>query len=178
MREHVLAHIPGQFAFAEKDFPGIFLFQQLRLFLAMRAHDGLDARVDGPGDLDHPADVQSVRRGDDQHARALDMRLDQHHGLGGIAGYRRNPFLARRFDDLAIFLSEHERDPMRRELIADAPPNAAITDENDMAGESLQVDRHGQRRERIVGASRKVGRVSTWRESMLAEARWRERPAG
>src|SRR5919106_1985905 len=119
--EDMLDHAAGELVLAEKDFPDVFFFEQRRFFFAMGAYDGLDARVDGAGDFDHAAHVQRIRRGDHQHARPLDMRLDQYIGIGSVPETAGMP-LWRSFSTISRFSSATTKEmplavsasPMRR----------------------------------------------------------------
>ena len=126
--QDVKDHAAGELVLAEKNRSGIFLFQQRGLFLAVRAHDDLDSGVDRARGLDHAADVERVRRGNHQHARAMDMRLDQNGGVGGVAGDGRDVVGAQLLDDLAIFLGDDKGYALRNSSFADAPAHSAVAD--------------------------------------------------
>ena len=59
---------------------------------------------------------------------------------------------AQLFDDLAIFFGDHKRDALRGQRLADAPTDAPITDQHDLAGKTVEIDSHRQRGQGIVGA--------------------------
>ena len=106
--QNMLDHAAGELVLAEENLAGFFLLEQCRFFFAVRAHDGLDARIDGARDLDHAAHVEGVRRGDHQHARAVNVGLNQHIGIGSVAGDGRNAALAELLDDFAILFGDDE----------------------------------------------------------------------
>ena len=82
----MLDDVAGELVLAEKYFAGVFFFEQRDLLFAVRAHDRFDARVDGARDLDHAPDIERIGGRDHQHARAVDMGLNQYVGIGSVAG--------------------------------------------------------------------------------------------
>src|ERR1044071_8438309 len=118
--DHVLDHAAGELMLAEENLADVFFFEELSFFLAVRARDDADPGVDRARDFDHATDLERVRCRDDQQARAMDVRMDQHGWLRSIAGNRRDVARAQLFDDLAIFLGDDERDALRGPCFADA----------------------------------------------------------
>src|SRR6476659_7507618 len=111
--QDVLDHAAGQLVLTEKNPASVFLFQQRGLFFAVRAHDDLDSGVHRARGFDHAPNIEHVWYGDYEQPRAMDMRLDQNGGIGGVAGNSRNVACAQLLDDLAIFLGNDERDALR-----------------------------------------------------------------
>src|SRR6516162_7875817 len=126
-------HGEGELVLTQEYFPGIFLFEKHRLFLAVRAHHRLDARVHRARDLNHAAHVKRVRGGDHQHARPLDMRLNEDGGLGSIARDGRYAAVAPLLDDLTILLGHYERYALISQRFTDAPADAAIAHQDNLS---------------------------------------------
>src|SRR6266542_2471254 len=61
-------------------------------------------------------------------ARALDMRLDEHGRVGGVAGDRRYVFCAQFLNDLAILLGHDKGYTLRGQSFSDAPAHSAVAD--------------------------------------------------
>ncbi len=98
--EHVAGHREGKLVLAQEHFSGACPFEERGLFLGVSARDDLDAGIDPARDSDHAARLRRVRRGDHQHARFMNMRLDEDPGFGGIAEHRRH-VLARSFSTIS-----------------------------------------------------------------------------
>src|SRR5215813_4139415 len=148
--EHMLDHTAGELVLAQEHFAGIFFLEEHRLFLTVRAHHGLDARVDRTCDFDHTPHIQGVRNGDHQHTRSVDMRLNENGWLGSVAGDGGHAALAQSFDDLTILLGNHKGYALGGQCFTDAPADAAVTYQHDLAAQTIQVHRHRQHRKRIV----------------------------
>ena len=147
----MLDHAAGELLLAEENSAGSFFLEQCCFFFTVRAHDGLDARIDGARDLDHAAHVQGVRRGDHQHPRAVSVGLNQRIGIGSVAGDGGNAALAELLDDFAVLFGDDEGYASGGERFADASADAAVSDQHDVAGESCQLDGRRQYGQRIVG---------------------------
>ena len=157
--QDVLDHVAGELVLAEKNCSGIFLLQQRGLFLAVCAHDDFNSGIDRARGFNHAPHVKCVRRGNHQHARALDMRLDEHGRVGGVAGDRRYVFCAQFLNDLAILLGHDKGYTLRGQSFPDAPAHSAVADQDNLPGKPLEIDGHRQRRERIVGTLQRLSQL-------------------
>jgi hypothetical protein len=92
--EHVARRSNGELVLAHKHFPRNFLFEEHCFFFAMGAHNNFDAGIDRARDPGHAARLSAVRRGDHQHARFVDVRLDEDAGFRGIAEHCRHVLFA------------------------------------------------------------------------------------
>ena len=128
-----MTHALSKLGFSKEDFPNRFLLKQFGFLFIMSADNYFDPGVEGARSLDHLPRIESVRRGNYEHAGASDMGLNQHGRICGIPRDRCNTAFSQFFDKLTVLLDHDIGNAVLGEIFADAAADAAISYEDNLS---------------------------------------------
>ena len=123
--EHVARRGDGELVLTHEHFARKPFFEEHRLFFAMGTHDNFDVGIDRACDPRHAARFGAVRRGDHQHARFVDVRLNEDARFRGIAEHCRH-VLSRKPSTISRLSSTTTVDIIGDQRFTSAPANSPI----------------------------------------------------
>ena len=99
----------------------------------MGTDDRCNARIERASILDHLPHIDGVGRGDDKHASASDVGLNQDGWVRGISGDGRDSVLSQAFDEFSFLIRYDEGNVMFGKTFANAPSDTAVSHEDDLS---------------------------------------------
>ncbi len=101
--------------------------------------------------------LERFRRGDDEHPRAGDVRLDQGRRLDRVAEHGRAAFPAQPVDDVAVLVGDDVRNALRLERGSDALADASVADDHHLLLQEAAFGARRQLGQRVVAALQPPG---------------------